>query len=506
MSNVSTIETGKRSSGRLLKLRLFLLSIVIGVAIGFAYPHFRPSETPLTHAISLIKQGKAAAALPILEQFSQQHPENPTVLPWMAQCYLRTDRIAEGRTALDTALRLKLPGGTLAPVVLTFANYYESKADFAEAERLYDSASSVCTPNSLAEGRARLYLGWSEDDMAQGQLNEAVRHLELANAAPEQLPEPLKSLIPHRLSAAYSQLAATAEKEGNDKGAQELLEKSLRVSDEPAARMLLATLYARHGNSDQAINCYQRVADADPNNLEARHRLIDLLLEKKDYQRAQQALTDLTDKEKSVEDDQLLATVDLRLGNFAGAVRAYEDASELRPKVELLKQLEATLLQWHDTLVQQHKLDQAASIKGHADRIADQISEMTKDKDKDSKSEVSANKPYDPGSPPVALVSSRIWLAKGSLTPEGEIKIHNITGKDVTDLSLNAVFYDNTTRRLAGSVLLPVASQQSAPFTADASRSLYFSCPNIVKTEHQLGVIIFWKGRFLKEFPVVKQQ
>src|ERR1700722_6974830 len=107
MSNVSTIETSKKSSGRLLKLRLFLVSLVIGIAVGFAYPHFRHADTPLARAISLVKQGKAAAALPLLEQFSQQHPENPAALPWVAQCYLRTDRIAEGRTALDTALRLK---------------------------------------------------------------------------------------------------------------------------------------------------------------------------------------------------------------------------------------------------------------------------------------------------------------------------------------------------------------------------------------------------------------
>jgi hypothetical protein len=107
---------------------------------------------------------------------------------------------------------------------------------------------------------------------------------------------------------------------------------------------------------------------------------------------------------------------------------------------------------------------------------------------------------------PIALSSSRIWLAKGSLTPEGEIKIRNISGKPVTDLSLTVVFFDKTVRRQFGSVTLPVTTPQSQPFAEDASRSLYFSCPNIVKPEHQLAVIILWKGRFLKEFPVVKQQ
>jgi tetratricopeptide (TPR) repeat protein len=509
MSNASTLEGGKSGTKRGFKLLRLLLIIVIALTLAIVgYNILRPAETPLTRAITLIKAGKAAAALPILEQMARQHPDNPTVFPWLAQCYLQTDRIAEGRTALDTALRVKMPGDMLAPTVLAYANYYESKGDYAEAERLYQSAYPVCAKNDLSEGRARLYLGWSEDDMAQGQLAEAVRHLELANAVADQLAEPLKSLVPHRLAAAYRQLSALADtRDKDEKTARTLLEKSLKVSDEPATRMALAALAMRQGDKDTAIENYRMVANTDPNNLEARHRLIDLLLDKKDYQNAQTALTDLTDKEKSVENYELLASVDLKLQNYAGAVRAYEDATDLRPKVEVLKQLEAVLLQWHDTLVQQKQLDQAASIKGHADRVADQIAEMTQDKDKDNKTDATAValKPDDPRSPPVALVSSHIWLAKGSLTPEGEIKIHNITGKPVTDLSLSAVFYDNTARRNNGSVGLPVASPQSAPFAPDASRSLYFSCPNIVKADHQLAVIIFWKGRFLKEFPVVKQ-
>jgi len=510
MSNASPPEGEKSGTRRSFKWLRAILIVVIAIIIGVvAYNSLRPVATPFSRAVALIKAGKAAAALPILEQLAHQHPDNPTVFPWLAQCYLQTDRIAEGRTALDTALRVKLPGDILAPTVLAYANYYESKGDYAEAERLYQSAYPVCAQNDLSEGRARLYLGWSEDDMAQGQLSEAVRHLELANEVADRVAEPLKSLIPHRLSAAYRQLSALADtRDKDEKTARSLLEKSLKVSDEPATRMALASLCMRQGDKETAIVNYKMVASVDPNNLEARHRLIDLLLDKKDYQSAQTALTDLTDKEKSVENYELLASVDLKLLNYAGAVRAFEDACDLRPKVEVLKQLEAVLLEWHDTLVQHHQLDQAASIKGHADRVADQISDMTKDKDtnKQTDSTVVATKPDDPRSPPIALVSSRIWLAKGSLTPEGEIKIHNITGKPVTDLSLSAVFYDNTARRNTGSVGLPVASPQSAPFAEDASRSLYFSCPNIVKADHQLAVIIFWKGRFLKEFPVVKQQ
>lgn len=510
MSNASAVGPEKTANKKPFRAWQGILAVLAFVACAvIVFRLMKPPETPLAHAITMIKQGKAAAALPLLEQLSRQHPDNPLVFPWLAQCYLRTDRIAEGRTALDTALRLKLSGKELAPVVLAYANYYESKGDYAEAERLYQSADRVCSATDLTEGLARLYLGWSEADMAQGQLELAVHHLELANAHPDQLAEPLKSLIPHRLSAAYRDLAGICQsKDKDDKRARKLLERSLEISEEPATRMALAALCTRLGDKENAITNYQIVAKSDPNNLEARHRLIDLLLEKKDYEHVQEALTDLTDKEKSVEDYQLLATVDLKLGNYPGAVRAFEDACELQPKIELLKQLKAVLMEWHDELVKQNKPDQAASVAGHADRIDDQIAEMSSDKDKDKQNDNSnsANNPVDAKAAPVAVVSSRIWLARGSLTPEGEIKIHNGTGAPITDLSLNAVFYDNTARRTCGSVGLPVASPQSAPFPADGSRSLYFSCPNIVKTDHQLAVMIFWKQRFLKEFPVVKQQ
>ncbi len=60
--------------------------------------------------------------------------------------------------------------------------------------------------------------------------------------------------------------------------------------------------------------------------------------------------------------------------------------------------------------------------------------------------------------PPVALSSSRIWLARGSFTPEGEIRIRNISGRPVKDLTLKVVFYDHSSKRAGGSVTLPVAT------------------------------------------------
>jgi tetratricopeptide (TPR) repeat protein len=482
--------------------------LVVGVILYAIYFFTRPAETPFTRAAALIREGKAAAALPMLEELAKEHPENLEVFPWLAQVYLSTDRLAEGRTALDTALRLNVKGPTLSPVVLSYATYYESKEDFDEAEKLFQSANTACPPQELSAGRGNLYAKWADRDLSKNKLEQAVTHLELARKFSDQLTEPQKSLVPHRLSESYRQLAATAELSKNDASAIELLNKSLGVSDEPLTRMALAAIYSRTEQPEKAIENYKSVTATDANNLEARHRLIDLLCQTKDYQGAQEALLDLTDKEKSVENYQLLAAVNLKLENYAGAVRAFEDACDLRPKPELLKQLEAVLVDWSALLMKQKKFQEAASVKGHAERVAEQLGMLTKEDKVDltDKQDKNAVRVDDPRVPPVALSSSRIWLAKGSLTPEGEIKIRNISGKPVADLALTAVFFDNTTRRQCGTVSLPVATPQSQPFPEDSARSLYFSCPNIVRPEHQLAVIIFWKGHFLKEFPVVKQQ
>lgn len=449
----------------------------------------------------------------MLEDLSRQHPDNALVYPWLAQGYLSTDRVAEGRTALDTALRLKVPSSNLVPVILAYAHYYETKGDFEEAEKLYQSAGALGDAQEISEGKGRLYLSWAEDDLNKQKLNDAVKHLEAAGSFASELDEPLRSMIPHRLAECYRQLAGLAEtRDKNDEEAVRLLEKSIQATDEPATRMILAGIYARQGKVNEAISNYQSVTAVDSNNLEARHHLIDLLISQKDYEKAQTALTELTEREKSLENFQLVTLVNLKLKNYAGAVRALEDAIELGEKPELLKQLESVLLDWSALLTREKKVQEAIMVKGRADRVAEQLGMLTnkeqdKQKDEPETSVTAESKPdeYWEKNPPIALSSSRTWLAKGTLTPEGQISIRNISGRPVSDLTLSAVFFDNTAKKANGSVTLPVATPTSPPFETGGSRTLYFSCPNIVKPDHRLAVIILWKGRFLKEFPVVKQ-
>jgi tetratricopeptide (TPR) repeat protein len=486
--------------------RLGVLALILAAAAFMVMKALTPADTPFTQAVALVKANKAAAALPILEQLSVRHPDNPAVFPWLAQGYLSTDRVAEGRIALDTALRLGISGKDVAPAVMSYATYYERKGDFDEAEKLFQSANAICPTDMLNESRTQLYFEWAESDLRHNKLKEAVTHYQMANALRSNASEPLRSLIPRRLSEGLRQLAAVAQNQEKYDQAIALLEKSIEASDEPGTHMILADLYERVDKPQKAIEHYQIVAQQDKNNLEARHRIIDLSIAAEDYDKAQETLIELTDQEKSIENYQQLAFVDLKLNNYAGAVHALEDACDLGNKAELLKQLLSVLNDWSANLTKEKKMQEAISVKGHADRVAELLAQITKS---ERDAELAKGKDGFPRLgdkvPPVALVSSRTWLARGSVTPEGEIKIKNVSGRPLTDLMLTVVFYDNTDRKTNGSVTLPVVTPNSGAFASDDYRTLYFSCPTIVHTDHQLAVLLLWQGRFLREFPVAKE-
>jgi tetratricopeptide (TPR) repeat protein len=500
------ITVGTAGGSKTIKLCLFLTFIA---AVAFIVIQvFRPAQTPFDNAVSLVRQGKAAAALPLLEQLSMQHPANPAVFPWLAQGYLATDRIPEGRIALDTALRMGLSTSSLAPTILLYAKFYQRKGDFEEAEKLL----SFLPAQSISEDLAAFYVNWADSAMANGSIAEAVAHLAKAQALVSFVSKPLAAQILHRLSDGYRKLAALAEaRDKDDRAAIALLEKSLKFNDEPVTRMILANLYTRNNLRLQAIENYRAVALIDKNNLEARHHLIDLLIEAGDFDGAQKALVELMDKEKSIDNYQQLANVYLKLQNYAGAVHALEDACELGIKPEILKQLLAVLTDWSALLIKEKKLQEAGSVKGHADRVAEQLADIAKQERARSDAEadrLAAAQSFGADQCPVTLVSAHTWLASSSYTPEGEIKIKNISRRPVTDLNLKVVFFDNTTRRTSGSVNLPVASSSSVPFAESDVRTLYFSSPSTIardQRDHQLAVRILWKNHFLREFPVFKQ-
>lgn len=499
-SSESTKATATSSS--VFLRAVILLGVILLFAVGAFYLS-RPKETPFTRSVAQIKHGKAAKAIPVLEKIIRDYPDTPEVYPWLAQAYLATERYAEGRTALDTSLRLNLPAKHLFPVITAYAQYYIQRGDFDEAEKLYLSSNKIGQAKHFDSDRAKMYLLWADKNIVNGIYKDAIHHLQLADSLSSGLKERERKSIPHLLSDCYRKLAAIAEmEEHNDKEAIKLLEKSISVHDEPITRVALATIFTRLGKTQKAVEQYQAVAQADPNNLEVRHHLIELLLETNDYEKAQDALAELTDKEKSVENFELLADLNLKTGNYAGAVRALEEASGLRATPEILEKLRDTLLSWRELLLSEKKIQEAISVKGHAERVSEQLALI--DPDRENKDKLSKQKQWDPASCPVAIVFSRNWLEKGSYTPEGKIKIRNISGSPVKSLALTVVFYDNTSRKRIGKIDQTVATS-AKPYPPGTDKWIYFTWPRTVSRNHQLAVIILWKGRFLKEFPVVKR-
>jgi len=481
-----------------------MLAVVVLVALLF-FVYQKAQDTPLNKAVKDIKAGKAARALPVLEELARNNPDDPSLLPWLAQGYLSCDRIAEGRTALDTALHLHLPTYKLAPMILAFSEYYQRRNDYEEASKLFDlldkAQTDTTSDHELTAARGQLYINWAHAEAVKGNLENAVSRLEAVAILEPHLNEQTKALISRRLGEYYRELAANAELKQQSGKAIELLMKSLAASDDPVTRMDLAQIYVREKKWHLALESYHHVVAIDPNNLEARHRLVELYVMDKDYEKARDALLELVTQEGSVENFQLLAALQLKLNNKAGAVRALEDACAMREgDLKLLSKLKEVLLSWGMELLGQGKVDEAASVKGHAARVGDMIAMVTKALGKKDEAQLLT----DPQGPKIALVSSRIWLARGSLTPEGEVNIKNVSANPATDLSLNVVFYDKTTRRSCGSVTLPVATANSLAMPSGAERTLYFSCPTTVYPDHQLAVLISWHGHVLKELPVVK--
>lgn len=484
---------------------------IILCAVVAALFFWKVPETELDRAVALLHANKHAAAVPMLEAIARKEPDNTEVFPWLAQGYLHTDRIAEGRTALDTALKLKLPAKLVVPVVLAYAEYYQNKNDFTEAEKIFASALPALAPTaetSLASPRAHLYVAWADADIALMHYQDAVSHLEQANTLKSKITgpgnDPTIERIPHQLAECYRQMAALAEVQSHDdKKAIALLQASLAACDEPLTRMALANIFARTGDTEHAIANYMAVRQSDSNNLEARHKLIELHLRARNLECAQEALLELTERERSVENFELLANIDMQLENYAGAVRAIQQALLLRPKdVALLKRQYQALDKWSIWLMQRNKVQEAASVKAQLERVDDLLKEV---QNAELLKALAAERMPGPGIPPVTLAQSRIWLARGSLTPEGEVKLSNVSGQAVTDLSLTMVFYDNTSRRKLSAVTVSAASPEH-PMEPGTSRSLYFSCPTTVRTDHQLAVIIFWKDHLFKELPVVKER
>ena len=253
-----TEDTKKsKATASSFKLTSFvLLAIAIFVLLAFTAQRFLFRQTLYMQAISLIKADKANLALPLLEKMAREHPDNASLYPWLALAYLSNERVAEGRIALDTALKMGLPAADVIHAVNAYSNFYQQRGDYEEAEKLLVSASSNCPAQILNDSRATLYLNWAETNFDENNVEEGVNHLEAAKNNSTYVHEPLHSMIPRRLAEGYKRLAAISEASSNDDKAAFWLEKSLAVIDDSSARTSLGQIYARLNQTQKAIENY----------------------------------------------------------------------------------------------------------------------------------------------------------------------------------------------------------------------------------------------------------
>ncbi len=486
------------------KYYAYILALALLITVCFiSYRVINSPKNPLDMASVYLNQGKAALAIDILEKLAKNNPQNFNLLPYLALSYLRCDRLAEARTALDTALKLDLDTPFLTKVILEFARYYELKHDFNEAENLLLDASIDDESKELDSQKGLLYYNWAQNDLLQNNYDLAIKHLNEASQYKASLANNIKQNINVKLAYCYRNLGLICQiKENNINKAIDFFERSLSYNNDPLSHYDLANLYLQIKNINKAQENYRIVVKDDPNNLAALQKLIDLLVDQKDYKLAKENLVKLLEKEKCVENYLKLAKINLALDNYPGAVKAYEDAVSLKPRLDILIKLHEVLLDWANQLQAHHNSRQANSVKGHALRINDEIAKLTKEEEKKLESSA-AN--LTQANVPINIVSSKIWLAKGSLTPEAEIKIQNTSSFDILDINLQAYFYDNTLKKNYGCVSLPIVNYQSMKFLKGSYKTLYFSCPNTINPDNKVSVIIFWKNHLLKEFPINKE-
>lgn len=354
----------------------------------FAYISFllRPQFSQFDQAKNLIRAGKAARAVPILEDLARKKPQDTMVLPWLARGYLSCDRIVEGRLTLDKAIALKVPPDEITQAVLAYSSFYQGNGDFTRAESLLDWAKPYCLSGDVQLAKAKLYLDWANQCEQVGNTEEAIEKLELAHNLIPQItsdksivdPQSYATAISRRLSETLQRQAALFEtRKKSNLQAIACLKKSLSLSDQPSIRLQLADLYKQNGQRQEAISHLRHVIKSDANNLSAKHALIEILVETKNLPGAKGALQELIRNEVSADNYLALARIETRLGNYSQAVSALEEANTLRQNdLVLLKNLESVLIKWADAIAARGNLKECVAIKARAAKVQTQVADI----------------------------------------------------------------------------------------------------------------------------------
>jgi tetratricopeptide (TPR) repeat protein len=369
----------------LLTKSFLVVILVLAVAALVSY-WLKPPFTKFEQARNLIRAGKAARAVPILEDLQRRNPDDTSFLPWLAKGYLACDRLAEGRAALDKAIKLRVPPEKITNAVLAYSTYYQNNGDFTQAESLLDWAKPYCQIGEIQLAKAKLYLEWASQCESAGRTDEAIEKLEFAHSLIPEIvsnnsiadSQTYATIISNRLSQTLKREAAVFEtRRKSNVQAIACLNKSLKITDLPSTRLQLADLYRQNGQRQDAIALLRQVIKNDANNLAAKHALIGLLTETKNLSGAKQALKELMKNEPGAENYQLLAKLESKVGNYSQAATALEEAISLKQgDLNLLKNLESVLIKWADSLAARGNLKECVLVKASAAKVRAKVADI----------------------------------------------------------------------------------------------------------------------------------
>lgn len=128
-----------------------------------------------------------------------------------------------------------------------------------------------------------------------------------------------------------------------------------KISD-VKTRLEYARVLSYQKKYDESLIQYQKILKENPQHLEARAEIAKIYFYKKEYEKAVEALNQLSEKELTPELHLILGDTYVAQKDYDKAEKAYEVALKDNPKNDLIKMKIADLLSW------QKKYDQALGM------------------------------------------------------------------------------------------------------------------------------------------------
>jgi tetratricopeptide (TPR) repeat protein len=298
-------------------------------------------------ARALVQSDREKDAVPYLNQVLAREPGNADALQLLAQA--QAAQSGSSSPAAIATLQKLLASQTLsadrAATLLEIARLQQRAGDFKTASATYTQAMRLVPNDSetaLTYVQALITEGeWEEagrvvnDILRRDPVNTRALILQVAVESKAGTPERAAALANRLLALNITDaqdaltLANALKAVGNNDGALQVLSRLAKRADtaKPADALQIATAVRDAGMYDLAQPLFEKILTVNPKNSEARLKLAEMLLWKKDYSAAQKQ-TDLllTNDPNNVEAYVLSGTIALRRDDKAGSEAAERQA------------------------------------------------------------------------------------------------------------------------------------------------------------------------------------